>query len=119
RLARYDELHGTIAIEDDPAKSIDVLEDEIGALVGGEASRESDRQVLGVERLVRRGDLHRRGSLAKELLLHALPNEAHEAIAEPILRAPELGVGDPRDALPDAAIERIVEPLRTHVALEE
>jgi hypothetical protein len=43
-LAGKEELHGTLGIVDHGRQSLDIGENQVGSLVGGEAAREADGQ---------------------------------------------------------------------------
>ena len=48
-LAGEDDLHGTAGIGEEPREPLEIREEEVGTLVGGEAPCEADRERLRVE----------------------------------------------------------------------
>src|SRR6185437_661389 len=48
-LAGEEELHGTLGVVDHSGEALHVREEQVGALVGGEASREADGERVGRE----------------------------------------------------------------------
>ena len=49
RLAGEDDLYRTLHVRDELPQSLDIAEDQVGALVRGESTGEPDRERLGVE----------------------------------------------------------------------
>ena len=99
RLAGDDELHGPLGVGEEGAQALLVVQHEREALVGRHASREADREHVGVEHArhpLRRGhagvllDPRRRDALARvgdELLAHGPPHRPQLSIRHSV-RAP-------------------------------
>src|SRR5205814_4165847 len=94
-------------------------QEQSGALVGGEAASEADGEDLRVQGLLDRGQLDTVRAETLELSAEPPPREGHEPLAEPLLGAPELAVRDLADPLPDALVERLLEPVGAEVAFVE
>ena len=78
RLAGEHDLHGLIDVVEDPRQAIRVVEDHLGALVGGEAPRVAERERLGIEHRARRDDPALADVLLREARAHALANEEEQ-----------------------------------------
>ena len=115
RLAGEDDLHGHGRLVEQRMEAVVVLEQQVGALVGGEPPGEPDGQRLGVEHFLRRRQLARTGPAAHQLVAQAAAGEGHQPFAAPLVGAPQLGVGDLVGALPDADIGRLLLPIRAQV----
>jgi len=114
RLAREDELHGTLLVVDDRRQTVEVGEQQVGALVGGEAACETDGQHVGLDalddlkHLARRVEAHLPGvAVTPADMLDELVLELHALL-------PQLRVGDVVDLLPgrdviDVAFESVAE----------
>ena len=64
-----------------PAQAIRIMEQEVRALVAGEATRKAERQTFGVEDLGGPCDIIRRGPALAELPREALTRIPHEVAA--------------------------------------
>ena len=100
RFAREDELHGTLLVVDDRRQPVEVGEQQVGALVGGEAAGETDGQHVGLDalddlnHLARRVETHLIGvAVAAADMLYELVLEIHALV-------PQLFVGNLVDLLP-------------------
>ncbi len=92
---------GRSAIVEDARQALRVAQEQVRPLVGGEAAREADRQRLGIEHLVGVGDLRPVDAPPLQLRLQPAAREAHQTLAQALVAAPQLGVGNARHALPD------------------
>ena len=119
RLAREDDLDRPLRVVQQFPQAVRVLEEERAALVLREPPREADRERLRVEELL--GLVHDVGrrAAAQRLLAQPLAGEPDEPLAPALVRAPELGVGDGLDALPDREVHRLLEEPRPEVAVEQ
>ena len=100
RLARKDELHGTLLVVDDGRQTLQIREEQVGALVGRKAARETYRQHVGTDSL---DDLHH---LARrvETYLFGVAVKFTYMVDQPVLEdhalVPQLLVRDLVHALP-------------------
>jgi hypothetical protein len=96
-----------------------ILEEQRGALVRGEPPGEPDRQRLGVQHLLGLLALRRRRAALLQLRAQSAPRKARQALAPPLVRAPELGVGDLLDALPHRLVGGMRHPARAEIGVEK
>ena len=118
RLAGEDDLDGVGAGEQ-LARALEVLDEQLQALVGREAPREADRQRIGVEGLGGRSGVRERLSPAEALAYAALAHGGDQADALLAPRRPQLVVGDLRDGLPRVAVGAAGEPVLAQVAVQQ
>jgi len=118
-LAGEDELDGPRRVVDDFDHPLLVLQEHVGAFVGGEASGEADGQGLGIEDLFGELQFAAFGAPGDELVVQAAADEVHQAFAQPFVGAPEFGVGDGFGLSEDARAIRIFAPVSAEVAVVE
>ena len=102
RLAGEDELDRHLRVVDERGERLDVLQDEVRALVGGEAAREADRQRVEAERPAELGDELRRLAAPLGLLRGAAARDLDELHLQRLVRLPQLAVVDVVDRVPEA-----------------
>ena len=91
-LAGKQELHRALGIVDHRGQALDVGEDQVGALVGGEAAREADGQRIGREHLVETVEDFLRLAAAGGLFVRAVPGEVEQLGLEAEMRFPKFAV---------------------------
>ena len=52
-LAGKYNLYGSITVAHDAGEALDIGEEEVGTLIGGEATRKADRQNVWIEEVIR------------------------------------------------------------------
>src|SRR5579884_1626774 len=115
RLAREDDLHRALRIEQDAAQAFHIAKDERGAFVGGEAAREADKQRVGIEHMLEFLDLER--PFAEPQMLPRVGDQF--LLAHPV-RLPQLFVGKPVDMLiPECLFVDMAPPVFIQVAPEK
>ncbi len=67
-LAGEHELHRPVGVEQERLEAVELLEQQRGALVGGEAAGESDREHVGIEQIVTEQVAHHLDELAPALV---------------------------------------------------
>src|SRR5262249_44378093 len=87
-FARKQELHRSIFVIEDGGDAIHILENQVAALVRGEAAREPDGQRFRVKDLVREPYFSWRSPAPMQLRLEALSRERDQSFAPPLMRAP-------------------------------
>ncbi len=118
-LAREDDLHRPLRVEQDPLQPLQVGQDQVGALVGGEAAGEADGESAGVEHAAGTLDVTARGPPLLELTGQALPGEDDQALAPPLVGRPQLLVGDAVHPFPGLDLAGAAPPVGAEVAVEE
>src|SRR5688500_9140271 len=78
-LSREDELDRTLAIIDQLFQAVRIAEEQRGALVGGESSRETDRQDLGIQESRDLPETFRTFPHTHSLGPHPLPDKVNQA----------------------------------------
>ncbi len=99
RLARHQQLHGPLGVLEDPHEPVRIADQQVRALVGGEAAREAHRQHVGVEHRAGPLDLCRVPRLGRELPDETIPHEPHQAFAGVGPLVPERLVGEAAQGL--------------------
>ena len=100
RLAREDDLHGPPGGVQDRLQPLRIVKDQLGALVAGEATRESDRERIGIEQRAGHDDARSGDMLIAPALASALADEGEQVLAKCTARDPERLVGDIEDSRP-------------------
>ena len=100
RLAGEDELDRHLRVVDERGDRFEVLQDQVGALVGGEAPREADRQRVEAQRAAQLRDELRRLAAALGLLRGPPPRDVDQLRLERLVRLPQLAVVDRRRSVP-------------------
>ena len=78
RLSREDNLHRPVTAAQDAGETLNIGEEKIGALIGGEAASEADRQDVGVEEGVRLAQCVGRVTVSPELSADGVTQELSE-----------------------------------------
>ena len=118
-LAREQELHRTLLVQEQRPQAGHVGEDQDRALVGGESAGEADGEGVRVEQRLDLPQLVGRQAVAGRLGADPLPHEAHEALLLRAVGGPELLVGHGPDALPELRVEEVVLPVGVEVMAVE
>ena len=115
-LAREHELHRPLGIVDQPLDALEVAQDQIGPLVGGEAPGETDGQGVGIQQGAR--CLHRLLGIARALPLlgHLAPHEVHQVRLQHAVGLPQLAVVHILDAHPRFGVRQARVPVRDRCA---
>ena len=112
-LAGEDELDRELRVVDQRGHQLEVAEDEVGALVGGEPPGEADRQGVEAESTRRQRSMTVLGLAPALGLPHgAVAGEGEQARLEHLVRLPELAVVDALDPLPDLGLAAPRRPTR-------
>ena len=90
RLAGEHDLHRPPGAGEQPAEPVEIAEDEVRALVGGEPAREADGERAGIEEGARADDLCRLAVLAGEPMARVLADMVEQHRLEPHVSVPEL-----------------------------
>ncbi len=111
-LAGEDELHGTLLVVDDGSQTVEVREEQIGALVSGETAREADGQHVGLDALDDLDHLARRVETHLIGVAETTADVLDEAVLQIHALIPQLLVGNVVHLLPcrniiDVAFEAI------------
>ena len=118
RLAGEDELHRHLRVVDERGERFDVLQDQVRALVGGEAAREADGQRVEAQRAAQLRDELRRLAAALGLLRGAPPRDLDQLRLQRLMRLPQLAVVDRRRcASQKPGSLRALRPVRPEVAV--
>ena len=104
RLAGEQELHRALGIVDHRGQALDVGEDQVGALVGGEPAREADGQRIGREHFVQPVERLLRFAAARGLFAGAVAGEIEQLGLQAEVRLPEFAVVDAFDGCPGALV---------------
>ena len=104
-LAGEDELHRQLRVVDKRGDLLEVLEDQVGPLVGGEAAGEADRQRVEARAPGRSRWTTSRGFAAPlGLPRGAAADEADQLGLEHLVRLPQLAVVDSADLVPQRRV---------------
>ena len=101
-LAGEEELHGALGIVDHGGEALHVGEQQVGALVGGEAAGEADGERIGREHFAEACSSFGRLAAALCLLAGAAADEVEELRLQAEVRLPELAIVDVFDLFPGA-----------------
>ncbi len=118
-LAGKDELHRTFGIVDHGGQALKIGQDEVGALVGGEAAGESDGQCVWTEHLAEAHESFARFVAALGLLDGSAADELEKLGFQAEVRLPEFAVIDVLNAFPDFGIARVLVPVGAEMAVVE
>ena len=118
-LAGEDDLDGMFGVGEEGLEALGVVEDEGGALVGGETAGEADGEDFGIEGLLDFGEDVGGSAAAEALLAEAFSGEPDEAFAAVFMGAPEFGVGHGGDFFPDAEVHGLFDKAGAQVVVEE
>ena len=102
-LAGEHDLDRPLLVPQQPGQPVHVAEQQAGPLVGREPAGEADRQDVRVERRLELLEDRRRLAVAGELVAQPAPGEDRQLELLALVGAPQLGVGDARHPLPEAA----------------
>ena len=117
RLAREHELDRHRRVVDERGEGLDVAQHQRGALVGGEAAGEADRQGVEAQGPAHRGDDVRGLAAALGLLGGAPAHGVDELHLQRLVRFPQLAVVDGVDAIPERGVARARGPVGAEVAV--
>ena len=122
RLAREDKHHRPLFVGDDFAQPVEILEEQRGALVGGEAPREPDREHVRIHRVgepQRAIEMRLRPLVAQMLPRGAETDQMQHLRLERLVHAPEQVIGyRPHRALAHRILQALV-PAGAELAVEE
>ena len=118
-LAGEDELHGALRIVDQFGQDIELAEEQIGALVGGEAAGETDRQRVGVEDVAGGFDDFIGFVAAASLAADAAADEVEQAVLEIAVRFPQFARVDVVERLPNLGVAHPLLPIAAEHAVVE
>ena len=110
RLPGEDQLHGAGGIREKREEAVAVAEDEIRALVGREAPRESDRQRIGAHERAGSGEVGRFGPVVRPPAPGPVPHEIEEPEFQPAPHAPQRLGGQVAHGAPRRFAARTVPP---------
>jgi hypothetical protein len=97
RLAGEHQLDRRLGIAGDRGNRLDVLQDEVRPLVGGEAPREADGQRVQAQRSPQPGDQFRRLAAPLRALDRLPPRDVDQTHLERLVRFPQLAIVDELD----------------------
>ena len=119
RLAGDDDLHRHVLVQQDALQPLHVAEQQRGALVGGEAARETDGERVGVEHFA--GAPHFRGRSLPPQRRDLLPlaHETHQPPLAPAVHFQQLLVRNVFHLLPDGRVVEALAPVRLQVLIVE
>ena len=106
-LAGEEEHHGTLRVVDNLLQALQVGEQQVCALVGGEAAAEADDQSVGVEFLHQADDALGVALVLQPCLAELLYDIVEELRAQCLARLPYLLVGTVVDAVPDFLVRLV------------
>ena len=110
-LAGVDDLHRPLGVVDQPVEAVEILEQQVGPLVGGEAAGEAEGERVGNERLaLRPGETQPLPAVGQ-----AAAGEGEQPRLEHLVDLPELGVAHAVDARPEVGVGDAVEPAGAQV----
>jgi hypothetical protein len=121
RLAGEDEQHRALRVGNDLAQPVEVVEQQRGALVGGEAAGEADGQHRRIGRVGAAQDaveVGLRALVAQVLLAHPAVHQVQQLGFQRLADAPEDLVGNALHAVPAALVGEAVLPAEAEVAVE-
>src|SRR5438309_3486385 len=100
RLARKDNLYGTVRIVEDAAQAIHIAEDEGGSLIRGKTTCKADSESVWIEHVLKFGHLDSSLTQPQVLLLQAAANVSNQRIFPLHMRLPQFLVGNDLHTLP-------------------
>ena len=120
-LAGEEEQNGMLGIVDDLAQTIKICEEQMGALISGEATAEADHQRVRIDTLQQRHHTSRIALIAEPLLRELVADILDELLLQRHTRLPDLIVRNIVDSMPDLLValilhERGIEVLVVDVA---
>src|SRR5262249_23363927 len=101
RFAGKNKLDGALRVVDHRCEAFDVGENQIGALVCGEAARKADRERVGAEYVAETNALFRRFTAAFGLFHCATAYKFEQSSFEVEMRLPKFAIVNVVDTLPD------------------
>ena len=119
RLAREDDLHRPPRVHQQPPQPVDIAEDQVGPLVGGEPAGEADGERHRVEQGSRAHHLCGFLELAGKAAPGVLAHEVGQRPLLPQVGLPELGMIQREDLIPEARLLEPVSPVRAQVLVQQ
>ena len=116
-LAGEDELHRPLRIVDHLGHAVDVVEEQVGPLVGGEPPGEADGEDVRIEDVPRGLDHFVALAAAAALAAEPAADEGQHQVLQGVVRFPKLARIDVVDALPDLRIAEPGHPAGLEVAV--
>ncbi len=101
RLACEDDLHRSGVVVDDLLQPVEIMQDQIGAFVGGHAPGEADRQDIGIEHHPLRHRDQRIDPLFRPLAPYPLTDEVYHPHFVGVVQIPNRPIIQLFDPLPD------------------
>ena len=101
RLAGDDDLHRHVLVQQNPFEPLHVAKQKRGALVGGEAARETDGECVGIERLAGVPHFGRRSLAPQRRGMLPPAHEIHQPAFAPAVHLEQFLVRDVHHLLPD------------------
>ena len=89
-LAGEDELHRSLRVVDQLEQLVELAEEQVGSLVGGEAAGEADRQRAGVEHVAGGFDGGSSSWRRRQSRTHAAADEVQQPALQRVVRLPQL-----------------------------
>ena len=119
RLAGEDDLHRAPRVHQQAPQPLEVAEDQVGALVGGEAAGEPDGERVGIEQRPGADHLRRFLEARGEAPARLLADPGGEHLLEAQVRRPELAVVEGEHLVPEAGLVEPVAPVAAEVLVEQ
>src|SRR5882672_3499287 len=118
-LTSKDELHRAFGIVHHGGEALEIGEDQVGALVGGEAAGKSDGQRVWTEHLAESRQNLARFEAALGLFDGAAADELEKLGLQAEMCLPEFAVVDVLNALPNFGVAAVLVPVGAEVAVVE
>ncbi len=99
RLAGQDQLHRAQRIREQAAQPLGIVEQQVGALVGGEAAGKAEGQNVRVEHLLGGGNGDRPMAAHRELPAQPAARVGNQSLAAAATHRPQLVIGQRRDLI--------------------
>ena len=103
-FSREEEEHGTLGIVHNLGQAVDVGEEQMGALVGGETTTETNHQRVGRDALQQRHDTCRVALVAQPRLAELLADVVDELLLQCHTRFPDFGIGHLLNGVPNGFV---------------
>ena len=107
-LAGVDELHGIVGVVDDASQTVEVGEEQMSTLVGGETASEADEQGVGIDFVHQADDAAGVALIAKPRGAELLTDEIDELALQAHVGVPDFHVGHTVDGFPNGGIRLVV-----------
>ena len=109
-LPGEDQLHGHLRMVEQRIERLEILQQKVGALVGGKPPGKADGQRVAIQRASQLRDDGGRLAAALGLHDHAAPRHLDQAGLERLMRLPQFAVVDFLDRVPERRVAAVAPP---------